>query len=199
MRTLAGALALLLVAPVHAINLNPSVADAERALAIARDREAGRARFHASYITRPGDPFLESIEIVTEYRRIVLLAEERARRGDYLFSYSSRSVLNALEPWRDRVSVIARVRFHPLNTYVALPRIDMSIDGAQGDQARVGVLKEPIVPIGLTPPGEHVPLLGAVVEGVFVASLIGQTDRVVSIGVDGKEVARVRLGFAAVE
>jgi hypothetical protein len=186
--------------PAGAINLSITPADIERALTIARDQERARERFHTSYIVTVTDPFVERIEIVTEYRRVVLLAEDRIRKGDRAFAYSGRLAANALEPWRNRVSVIVRLRFHPHNAYVDVPRLEVSVDGPNADLALIGVLKEPVLAlIDPANPGGQVPILGAVAEGVFDAKLIGQTRRLVTVFMDGKVLIRQQVDFAAVE
>ena len=198
-KILAAVLAVAMVAPLGAINLTVSAPDIERALVLARDRDAERARFHARYTTTLSGPVVESVEILTEFRRIVLLAEERIRQGDRGFAYSVRMAQQASEPWKERVSVTARLRFHPQNAYVDIPRIEIGLDGPRGDAALVGVLKQPLLAMASGAPGEHVPILGAVAEGVFDAAIIGQTQRTATIKLDGKEVAKVKLDFAAVE
>ena len=166
---------------------------------IARDRDAERARFHSRYITTLTNPFVESIELVTELRRVVLLAEEHIRQGNRGFAYSVRIVQDAVQPWTRQVSVIARLRFHPQNAYVNIPPIEISLDGPGGDVAFIRVLKAPLLAMASGTPGEHIPILGAVAEGVFDAAIVGQTQRTATIRLDGKEVAKVKLDFAAVE
>ena len=189
----------MLVAPLSAINLNVSALDIERALVIARDRDPDRARFHARYTIPFTNAFVERVELVTEFRRVVLLAEEHIRQGNRGFAYSVRIAQDALQPWTRHVSVIARLRFHPQNAYVGLPLLDLSLDGPSADAALVRISKEPLLAMSTGTPGERVPILGAVVEGVFNALIVGQTQRAATIMVDGKEVAKVKLDFAAVE
>ena len=188
------------ITPLGAINLSISTADVERALTIARDRDPVRERFHAPYITTVDDPFVERLEIVSEYRRVVMLAEDRIRKGDRAFAYSSRLAIIALEPWRNRVSVLARLRFHPHNAYVDVPDVSVTVDGRDADLALIGVVKEPL--LALPDPrnlGAQVPILGAIAEGVFDAKLIGQTRRTVTVKMDGKLLITRQLDFAAVE
>lgn len=187
------------VVPLHAINLNVSALDIERALVLARDREAERARFHARYITTVTDPTLQRVEIVTELRRIVLLAEDDVRKGDRRLAYSVRVAQDAIQPWKGRVSVVARLRFHPQNSYVNMPTIEITLDGPGADGALIGVVKEPILAFASGVPGDHVPILGAIAEGVFDAAIVGQTQRTATVRLDGKVVGEVRLDFAAVE
>lgn len=177
--------------PLAAIDLDVTPEDIERALAIARSTDAERARFHAPYIRTLDVPFVETVEVVSEFRRVVLLAEERARKGDRLFGYSVSQTTQALGPWRRRVSIVARMRFHPLNTYVAVPEVDVGLEGV--DAGRVGVLREPILALPSAQPGDRQPILGALVEGVFEAEAVAEGEHVCIVRLDGQEVARVTL------
>lgn len=181
--------------PLHAINLSLTTADIERALLIARADDRERARFHAPYFVAVNDPFVENFEVITEFRRVVLIAEDRIRKGDRGFAYSSRMVQEAAATWKDRVSVVARLRFHPLHAYVNVPPIEITVDGPNANAALIGVVKEPVMS-GF--PGEGA-MVGAVAEGVFYAKLIGQTRRNVTVRLDGKTRVTRLLDFAAVE
>ena len=180
-----------------AINLALTNADIERALVVARDQDRTREKFHAAYIVNVDDPFVQSLEIISEYRRVVLLAEERISKGDRAFSYSSRLAGEALAPWRNRIVVRARLRFHPHNAYVDVPKIEMTVDGPNGELALVGVTSEPVY--GFADPGKQAPIAGALADGVFEGKLIGQTKRTVTVKMDGKVLLTRQLDFAAVE
>src|SRR5436190_15254821 len=60
-------------------------AEMERALTTGRAFDAERARFHQPYVLAINDPTVERIEIITEFRRVVLFAEEQIRQGDHMF------------------------------------------------------------------------------------------------------------------
>ena len=164
------AVMLTAITPLDAINLSLSPADIERALTIARDQDRVRERFHAAYITPINDPFVEWIEIVSEFRRVVVIAEDRIAKGDRAFAYSARLAGDAASIWKNRVSVKARLRFHPHNVYVDVPDVDISVDGPDAEAARIGVLKEPV--LSFAEPGMPAGVIGAVAEGVFDAKLI---------------------------
>ena len=185
--------------PDHAINLNVTAPDIERALIIGRGTETERQRFHAPYITTLNNSSVQRLEILTEFRRYVLYAEEKIKKGERLDAHSVRLATEAVAPWKNRVSVVAHMRFHPLNTYVDVPQIEVALDGPRAAQALIGVLKEPVLSLGSGVPGERLPVLGARADGVFDATLIGQTQRTSTVRVDGKEVASARLDFARVE
>ena len=191
-------LCLVSIVSLDAIRFSLSPADIERALLIAREREAERVRFHAPYIHNVNTATVQSIEIISEFRRVVLLAEEHILRGDRGFAYSTRIAGDAVKAWKGRVSVVARLRFHPMNTYVALPTIEMALDGPNAEEALVGVLKDPQYAF-VGKPGEQAAITGAVAEGVFDAALVGQTERTVTVKLDGKTLLAARLDFRTVE
>jgi hypothetical protein len=170
--------------------------DIEQALAIARSRDSERAAFHAPYIQRLETPFVEAAEVITEFRRVVLLAEERARKGERMFTYSASLAQQAAAPWRLRVAVVARLRFHPQNTYVGLPEVDLALPARP--EARIGVLKEPILGFASKNPADRLPVLGGVVEGVFDAAALSDAPYEFVMRVDKKEVGRVTFDLAAV-
>jgi hypothetical protein len=184
---------------LEAIKLQLTTDDIDRALVIAREPERARARFHAAYITNLNTPLVQSIEIVSEFRRVVLLAEEQILRGNRAFAYSTRSAADAVQAWNGRVSVVARLRFHPMNTYVTLPAIEMTVDGANADEAFIGVVKEPLFARASGARGEQVPIIGAVAEAVFDSALIGQTERIITLTLDGKELLRRQVNFASID
>ena len=185
------------VGVLSATKIDISPQDIDRALVIARSRDVDRARFHAPYIQAVNTQFVEQVELVTETRRVVLLAEERARKGDRFFGYSVSNVTEALKVWRRRLSVIARVRFHPQNNYVAAPPIDMKVTG--NDRALVGVHSEPVYALSSGRKGQSVPVLGAVVEGSFDADALGQAVREFVISMGGKELGRVSFNLATLD
>jgi hypothetical protein len=64
--------------PLDALKIGIGPQDVDRALTLARSREAERERFHAPYIQVVNLPFIERVEVVSEFRRVVLLAEEQS-------------------------------------------------------------------------------------------------------------------------
>jgi hypothetical protein len=195
MRPIVSALvwALLVTGRAVAIDLDLTPQQIESALSIARGTDTVRTAFHEPYMRALNEPLVERIEVVSEFRRVVLMAEERARKGDRMFGYSASQAQKALEPWHHRVSVIARLRFHPQNTYVDVPPAEIVLDAPGADRARIGVLKEPIMSLPSLKPNDRLPVLGAVVEGVFDATQIHDGTRAFIVRLEGKDIARVNF------
>ena len=188
---------LMLSVQVDALKIAITSADVDRAMVSARSREADRERFHGPYIQVVNTPFIERVEVVSELRRVVLLAEERAARGDRFFGYSVTRATDALQVWRRRVAIVARVRFHPQNNYVDAPPVTIRLAGNDG--ALIGVRRDAILALPAGRTGEFVPVMGAVVEGVFEAEALGQSVRDFVIELEGRELGRVTFDFATIE
>jgi hypothetical protein len=183
-------------APLLALKLDITHADIERALIIARSSDSERARFHARYIQRIDTPSVDRVEVISEFRRVVLMAEEHAARGDRFFAYSTTRAHDALQVFRRRVSIRAHIRFHPLNNYVTLPPVTIGLVG--NEAALIGVRRDPVH--GSTAkPTEAAPLLGGTIEASFSADGLGQARREFVVMLEGRELGRVVVDFAEVE
>ena len=185
------------VAPLAAIKIDISPQEIDQALTISRSRDQDRVKFHAGYIKKVDTPFVDQAELVTELRRVVLLAEERARLGDRFFGYSVSTATEALKVWRRRISVIARIRFHPQNNYVGVPPVAIAADG--NDRALIGVRREPVMALSSGRKDEFVPILGALIEGVFEAEALKGGVREFVISLEGKVLGRVSFDLAALD
>lgn len=116
-------LALTATAPAGAVDSHLDADAIDRAIVFARTatRDDWRA-FHDAYLRTPGDA-VRRISLVSEYRRVVLLVEEKMRLLDC--NYGVRQMTEALTPWRGLLEVIVELQFHPQNTYVGVPLIDV--------------------------------------------------------------------------
>jgi hypothetical protein len=92
--------------------------DISSALAVATGPEAARTLFHAPYILPVKDATIEQLEVITEYRRFVLAAEDELKAGNWMmarggYDPKGRSLKDLLKPSAGQVSIRARLRFHP--------------------------------------------------------------------------------------
>jgi hypothetical protein len=186
-----------LVVHVGAIDLDVTPLDVERALAIARSRDRERAVFHAPYVQELNSPTVERVEIVSEFRRIVRTAEDRLLKGDRSLPYSVTLAQQANAPWRQRLAIVARLRFHPQNTYVNAPPADIVLDRRAVEP--IGVLIDPILSVPSGMPGERLPVMGALVEAVFDAAVVGQGTQEFIVRLEGRELARVTFDLGALQ
>ncbi len=199
-------MAAVLFAVAAAINLSVSRADLQRAAALAAwpHTDAERVRFHDGYLfltaerhdTRAVGPRVLQIEIVTEFRRMELIAEEHARLGDSFGHGGSDELLQAIRPWRGRLAVDVHLQLPPCGEACApvIPPIDVAIDGVDVEHAHPAVRSVMYARSGLSPA-----LLGSMAEATLDARAIGNASRVVRVIVEGREVARAAIDFSTIE
>lgn len=139
----------------------------ELGLRVARGSAADRAAFHAGYVSVAGDPAIDGVEVVTELRRVVLLAEAYLAAGEPL--PEADQIAEALRPFQDRLTVIARIRFHPQNGYTAVPALDVRLGTGFSMQSALEVRTTAIEDAAAAPEGRPV-IRGAAVEASFRAA-----------------------------
>ena len=190
----------LVMVPVigtSAIQLTGS--DMRRALDVGRASDTARARFHAPYIFRLTGAQLdyvavEQIEVITELRRLELIAEEHARINDTFGRGAMSDAEKALLPWRDKIAIVARLRFLPtMRVMTGVPRVNVTIADSPSlplDTQRTGIYSGS---------GEGSYLVGGTVEALFDAAAIGAASRPVSVTLGDKEIARMTIDFGALK
>lgn len=206
-------LALTAAAPA-AIERNLTDEAISEAIATARrTRPENRSAFHRSYVFRTGSVPIASVSVVTEFRRIVLAAEEQLDFGNHMWGL--RQARETLAPYRGTFTIVADVVFHPQNAYVTVPQYAIRIIPQEGPAiassgvkttARYGLqsvstpsnppyfpFPPPTLPIG---PGAE-PMLGAWVEATFSASAIDPKALVlVAVSEGGTDLARVSVDLS---
>lgn len=185
----------------------------EEALDIAHSTiEAMHHRFHADYRFKAGRAPVDSIAIVTPFRRLVLSAETAQRSGRRLFG--QREALAALEPDPARVEVFVELTFHPHNVFIGVPEYGVelmpvsaagpplqpeNIDRVPRFGPRLDTPWHPYTyPPGLgarTPAGG--PLIGATLIAAFDGARLDPNGVYAVVVKDGtSELIRVRVDFA---
>ena len=92
---------------------------AYRAIAIGRSTASERARFHARYFSAGLDVTIEQVELLTEFRRVVVETERRLSLGDHMFS--AHQAADVIKPWRGKADDRRALRLHPQNVHVTVP------------------------------------------------------------------------------
>ena len=192
------AIAILLRGEVRAVATSLTDKDIDRALKLAQTLEQKRALFHAPYLVRVNDATVEQIEVITEFRRYVLTAQEQLRQGNWLFVQGVRNVKEQLRPWRDRMSLVARLRFHPQNTLMMVPIYDITI--GQPAVVPVDIVRTPITALLSGKKGDfNTPLMGATIEAIFDTTSLDPAARLVSVSLAAQPVATATIDFARLE
>jgi hypothetical protein len=172
-----------------------------RALTLARwptpDRD--RARVHAPYVVTVKSPTVqyysvETVEVVTEFRRLVLIAEDHARLNDMFGRSGFQEVKAALAGWHDLVAIVVRLQFAPNGFITGVPILDIRLDGPNTLMPVDGVHTTGVY-------GQNSLLIGGVVEATFDARQVGQTTRRIIVrSLDAAtELARVTVDFRSLE
>jgi hypothetical protein len=172
-----------------------------RALTLARwpTSDQDRARFHARYVVTAQGPTvqyysIETIEVVTEFRRLELIAEDHARVNDMFGRSGFQEVEAALLPWHDRVAIVVRLQFAPNGFISGVPILDIRLEGPNtltpiDDVRTTGVY------------GQNSMLVGGVVEALFDARQVGQGARAIIVSSQDPAaiLARVPIDFRNLE
>jgi hypothetical protein len=184
-----------------AINRRLGTEDIQRATELARwpHTDAERQQFHARYVVTVNSPMVdgfsvERIEVMTPFRRLELIAEEHARINDLFARGGLHDAEEALRPWRDRVSILAHLRFDLTKAILGVPEVAIAVEGA----ARVFPFAVDSKEV-YNGPWDRQVLVGAIVEATFDLQDVDQTTRPVIVISNGKEIARAPVSFGAIE
>ncbi len=201
---LAAAVGLARAAPrVSPIQIGITTADIERAIALGRSPDvAPLQRFHEAYTIPLGDPLLDRLEIITEFRRVVLGTEDRVRLAD--ITWGPQQAAAMLGPWRDKVSLVLHVTFSPRNVYYTMPRFDIVLyerpqPQAAGAIGPIELVETPRYVLGQpAPPGT--PILGGLVEATYTARTLDRRGTYLAgIAFEGRELRRVEIDFSRID
>jgi hypothetical protein len=185
-----------------ALVLSMSPSEIERAQQTARSRASEREQFHRRYVFDLRDATVTQVEVITEFRRLVLITEEHIFRGDWMFSRGTRSAEQALAPSRGMVTIRAVVRFNPLNTYITPPPylLALGADAAGGGPALLETQVTPQYSAPFKARGKTLSsLTGATLEAEVGSVQLGQASRIVAVMLEGKELARTAVEFGRLD
>jgi hypothetical protein len=165
----------------------------QRALGLARfpSSDADRARFHSRYIVPVGGPTangvrLESIEIITEFRRMELIAEQHARINDLFGRSSLTEPKRELASWRGKVYVAARVTLS--GNAIAVPSIRVALDSVP----TLGPAEMQSIDSGDA-------IVGGVVAVPFESRAVGQSIRTATVTTDQSLLGQARIDFRVID
>jgi hypothetical protein len=196
------------VATLGAIASPLGSAELERALAIARSRDVERARFHAAYIFAVKAPTVQTVEVITEFRRAVLITEDHLKQGDWIFGQGGRNLrgenaADALKPTEGRVTIRAHLEFGPHSTYATVPPVEIVVDGMPPleplDNRVTPRSSLPVLLVGGRSGQTTTVLVGADVENDFAAREFGPIPRDVRVLISGTEAARINAPFGKLD
>ena len=99
--------------------------DAREALRLGRSQdEAMYAAFTKGYALAVAEPVMLA-EIVTDFRRAVLIVRDRARMGE--FGFTERDLNVAMAPQLGLIGFIVEARLNPMHTYAKPPAYELYV------------------------------------------------------------------------
>ena len=99
--------------------------DAREALRLGRSQdESLYAAFTKGYSLAPAEP-VDSAEIITEFRRAVLIVREHAQQGE--FGFTERDLNVAMTPHLGAITFIVQAHLNPMHTYAKPPAYELYI------------------------------------------------------------------------
>ena len=184
----------------------------DEALSIGQSRiESVHTRFHQPYRLQVARPPFDYVDVVTPFRRVVLLTEERTNLG--IRGFTTREAAAALGAQAGVVEIRVEMTFHPQNVFIGVPgyEVELATTSIPGRLKPAEVTRLPRfgpriegaslpAPVGAAPNqrgGGSMPLTGGTIVATFPAATLTATgiyDVVVSEM--GKELARARVNFA---
>ena len=108
--------------------------------------------FNAGYRLTPSGG-VERVEMITEFRRAVMIVRQHAEQGEY--SFDANDLQAALAPYRGVIAFVVDVRLHPLNTFAKPPAYDVYVRTGRDTKPlpATGFKREALYPPGLGAPG----------------------------------------------
>ena len=139
--------------------------------------------FNAGYQLAAAGPVAKA-EVITEFRRAVLIVREHANQGEY--GFTERDLEHAIAPYRGLVTVVVEIRLNPLNTYIKAPPYNLYV--------QTGASTKPLAPrnfertalfgVPMASPGS--PLTGVRLSGTFSVADIENAAAPALMVVDGR-------------
>jgi hypothetical protein len=167
----------------------------DEALSIGQSRiDSVRTRFHQPYRLQVSRPPIDHVDIVTPYRRVVLLTEERTQLG--IRGFTRGEATAALGGQSGVVELRVEMTFHPQNAFVGVPDYDVELVTASPPSRLVPGTVERIPRFG----GGGSPLVGGTIVARFpIARLNGTGAYEGVVSEKGKELGRARVNFAGLK
>jgi hypothetical protein len=140
------------------------------ALSLAHTRASGAlARFHGAYQLAPADPRVTQLEVITEYRRAVLLAQAEADRGNFVLSPTGLTKL--MEPFRGQTAIRAQVSISPMAVFVGPPDYRIVLGVGARHLSALDEKRNPVYSVNSDPAGPA-PMIAVTIETMFAAEAL---------------------------
>ena len=189
--------------------LTPRLMD--EALSIGQSRiESVHARFHQPYRLQVARPPFDYVDVVTPFRRVVLLTEERTNLG--IRGFTTREATDALGAQAGVVEFRLDMTFHPQNVFIGVPAYDVELASTSpparlqpaevtrlprfGPRIEGAPLAAPVAAPLNQRGGGSMPLTGGTIVATFPVATLNASSYDVVVSEMGKELARARVNLA---
>ncbi|HWK10498.1 MAG TPA: hypothetical protein VNR64_10630 [Vicinamibacterales bacterium] len=139
--------------------------------------------FNAGYQLAPSGS-VSKAEVITEFRRAVLIVRDHANQGEY--GFTERDLEHAIAHYRGLVTLIIEVRLNPLNTYIKAPAYSLYIESGPASKPIAPRSFERTAAFGVPMPSPGTPLTGVRLEGTFSVADITSAPAPTVVVVDDK-------------
>jgi hypothetical protein len=193
-RVAAAVTSLVLAAPRPAqpIEVGLDRASVAAAVRLGRSDQRSREQFHQSYRIAVDDPVVREVDVVTEFRRVVQMTEEREGLRDA--TWDADRAVAAARGFKGIVDLRVALQFSPANTYRSVPAYTLVVYKRTGRRAQAIAVDVRTTPtyVNDQPAPAGTPVLGATLRGrLDAARLDASAPCIVAVLLDGKEVRRV--------
>jgi len=179
---------------LEAQTLTPTALD--EALRIARTRQPAEfERFTAPYFVVRGGPGSPTVEVITEFRRGVMLARQQVDQGNYTWSPTNLS--RALAKYEGLTSVRAEIWLSPVHMYVGTPAYRLALYTAAHRTVMPGEEKRDAIFAPTTPEGSS-SMTGVTLESIYRDEVLREPGCCLLIVTDpnGETVVKTQVEFA---
>ena len=191
--TALAALASVAAAPPQA--LDPAALD--EAFRLGRTRRASELdRFTAPYVVTRGGPGSPTIEVITEFRRAVMLTRQQADLGNY--SWTPTNLARTVAKFEGLTTIRAEVWLSPNHLYVGTPSYRMDLYTAARDSVKAIEEKRDPILAPTTPDGGSA-MTGVTLENLYRDAALREPGCCLVIVVDpkGETVVKQEVEFAS--
>lgn len=139
--------------------------------------------FNAGYELAASGP-VSKAEVITEFRRAVMIVREHANQGEY--GFTERDLEHAIAPYRGLVTLVVDIRLNPLNTFIKAPPYNLYIQTSPSTKplAPRNFERTSLFGVPMASPGS--PLTGLRLSGTFSVADIENAASPIVVVVDDK-------------
>jgi hypothetical protein len=184
------------LAPVESRRQTLTPTALDEALRIARTRRPAEfERFTDPYVVIRGGPGRPTVEVITEFRRAVILARQQVDHGNYTWSPTNLS--RALAKYEGLSSVRAEIWLSPVHMYVGTPAYRLDLYTAAHRALMATEEKRDPILAPTTPDGSS-SMTGVTLESIYRDEALREPGCCLLIIVDpkGETVVKTQVEFA---